>query len=83
MNDQPASAQAEVTIEERIAAISHQIEVTHGGWVEFVDFDGKTLQVPLQGRCIGFPISQQTLAMGIGRCCKQYFPEMEYIQAVP
>ncbi len=50
MNDQPATAQPEVTIEELIAAISHQIEVTHGGWVEFVDFDGKTLQVRLPGR---------------------------------
>ncbi len=83
MNDQPTTAQPEVTIEELIAAISHQIEVTHGGWVEFVDFDGKTLQVRLQGACIGCPMSQQTLAMGIGRFCKQYFPEMEYIQAVP
>ena len=83
MNDQPATAQAEVTIEELIAAISHQIEVSHGGWVEFVNYDGKTLQVRLQGACVGCPMSQQTLAMGIGRFCKQYFPEMEYIQAVP
>ena len=83
MNDQPATAQAEVTIEELIAAISHQIEVTHGGWVEFVDFDGKTLQVRLQGACIGCPMSQQTLAIGIGRLCKQYFSELEFIQAVP
>jgi Fe-S cluster biogenesis protein NfuA len=81
MNDQPTT-QPDFTIEELIAAISHQIEVSHGGWVEFVNYDGKTLQVRLQGACVGCPMSQQTLALGIGRTCKQYFPELEYIQAV-
>jgi Fe-S cluster biogenesis protein NfuA len=81
MNDQPTT-QPDFTIEELIAAISHQIEVSHGGWVEFVNYDGKTLQVRLQGACVGCPMSQQTLALGIGRTCQQYFPELEYIQAV-
>lgn len=82
MNDQPAP-QPEVTMEDLIAAISHQIEVSHGGWVELVDFDGKTLKVRLQGACVGCPMSQYTLAMGIGQTAKQYFPELETIQAVP
>ena len=82
MNDQPTT-QPEVTMEDIIAAISHQIEVSHGGWVELVDFDGKTLKVRLQGACVGCPMSQYTLAMGIGQTVKQYFPELETIQAVP
>ncbi len=81
-NPRQPTTQPDFTIEELIAAISHQIEVSHGGWVEFVNYDGKTLQVRLQGACVGCPMSQQTLALGIGRTCKQYFPELEYIQAV-
>ncbi|MCS6843592.1 MAG: NifU family protein [Caldilineales bacterium] len=77
-----AAAQPAFTIEELVAAISRQIEITHGGRVEFVAFDGKTLQVRLQGACLGCPLAQQTLALGIGRICKQFFPELEYIQAV-
>ena len=51
--------------------------------MEFVEYDGKTLQVRLQGACVGCPMSQYTLAMGIGQTVKQYFPELEYVQAVP
>lgn len=83
MTEATTTAQPEIAIEDLIAAISHQIEVSHGGWVEFVDFDGKTLSVRLQGACVGCPMSQYTLAQGIGRVCKQYFPDLEYVQAVP
>lgn len=84
MNDQAvASTAPEFTVEELITVISHQIEVSHGGWVEFVEYDGTTLKVRLQGACVGCPMSQYTLAMGIGQTVKQYYPELEYVQAVP
>ncbi|MEA3335770.1 MAG: NifU family protein [Chloroflexota bacterium] len=75
--------QPEYTVEQIVAAISQQIEVSHGGWVEFVDYDGKVLSVRLQGNCVGCPMSQYTLAMGIGETVKQFFPELESVQAVP
>lgn len=83
MNDTTATTPTDLTIEQLLELISHQIEVSHGGWVEFVEYDGKTLQVRLQGACVGCPMSQYTLAMGIGQTVKQYFPELEYVQAVP
>ncbi len=83
MTEATTTAQPELTIEEIIAAISQQIEVSHGGWVEFVDFDGKLLSVRLQGACVGCPMSQYTLAMGIGQTVQQFFPELESVQAVP
>ena len=83
MNDSTATTPTDFTIEQLLELISHQIEVSHGGWVEFVKYDGKTLQVRLQGACVGCPMSQYTLAMGIGQTVKQYFPELEYVQAVP
>ncbi|HRX04193.1 MAG: NifU family protein [Anaerolineae bacterium] len=82
MNDQTTPI-PDLTVEQLVDLISHQIEVSHGGWVEFVEYDGKTLQVRLQGACVGCPMSQYTLAMGIGQTVKQYFPELEYVQAVP
>lgn len=83
MDEQLVTTQPEFTVEELITVISHQIEVSHGGWVEFVEYDGTTLKVRLQGACVGCPMSQYTLAVGIGQSCKQYFPELEYVQAVP
>ena len=82
MNDQTTPI-PDLTVEQLVDLISHQIEVSHGGWVEFVEYDCKTLQVRLQGACVGCPMSQYTLAMGIGQTVKQYFPELEYVQAVP
>ncbi|MCB0001036.1 MAG: NifU family protein [Anaerolineae bacterium] len=82
MNDQTTPI-PDLTVEQLVDLISHQIEVSHGGWVEFVEYDGKTLQVRLQGACVGCPMSQYTLAMGIGQTVKQYFPELEFVQAVP
>lgn len=82
MHDQSAT-QPDLTVEQLVSLISHQIEVSHGGWVEFVEYDGATLKVRLQGACVGCPMSQYTLAMGIGQTVKQYFPELEYVQAVP
>ncbi|MCB0239940.1 MAG: NifU family protein, partial [Anaerolineae bacterium] len=48
MNDQTTPI-PDLTVEQLVDLISHQIEVSHGGWVEFVEYDGKTLQVRLQG----------------------------------
>jgi Fe-S cluster biogenesis protein NfuA len=39
--------------------------------------------VRLQGACDGCPMSKYTLAMGIGQTVKQFFPELESVQAVP
>lgn len=83
MNEQTNNSQPEIAIEDLIAAISRQIEAAHGGSVEFVAFDGKTLSVRLQGACAGCPMSRYTLAMGIGQTVKQFFPELEAIQEVP
>jgi Fe-S cluster biogenesis protein NfuA len=83
VSEETTTTQPEVTVEQVVAAISQQIEISHGGWVEFVDFDGKILQVRLQGACVGCPMSQYTLAMGIGQTVKQFFPELEAVQAVP
>ncbi|HIC90302.1 MAG TPA: NifU family protein [Anaerolineae bacterium] len=65
-----------------IAAINEQLQATDGGGVELIDFDGEMLTVRLHGACVGCPMSQYTLAMGIGQTVKQFFPGLKQIQAV-
>lgn len=54
-----------------------------GGGVEFVDItDDNVVEVRLQGACKGCPMSQMTLAMGIGRVLRQEVPEVTDVRAV-
>jgi Fe-S cluster biogenesis protein NfuA len=74
------------TPEERLKALIDQIDayVTHfhGGSVELVSFDGKVLKVRLGGACLGCPLSPQTLKGWVAGTVKQFFPEIERVEAV-
>lgn len=62
--------------------ISAYIEQFHGGFVELVAFDGMTLKVRLGGACDGCSLSETTLRGWVGGTVKQFFPNVETIQAV-
>ncbi|MDH5507356.1 MAG: NifU family protein [Anaerolineae bacterium] len=72
--------------QERIQAlldnISAYIEQYHGGSVDLVSFDGKTLKVRLGGACDGCALSTNTLQGWVGGTVKQFFPNIETIEAV-
>ena len=54
-----------------------------GGDVELVDVtEDNEVQVRLQGRCRGCPMSQMTLAMVIERTIKEQIPEVAGVVAV-
>jgi Fe-S cluster biogenesis protein NfuA len=53
-----------------------------GGDVELVDVVDGVVQVALQGACQGCPMSQMTMAHGIGRILKARIPEVVDVQAV-
>ena len=65
-------------IEQLDAYISHY----HGGSVELVSFDGKTLKVHLGGACLGCPLSPVTLHGWVEGTVRQFFPEIERVEAV-
>ena len=44
-----------------IENISAYIEQYHGGWVELVSYDGKTVKVNLGGACQGCPLTETML----------------------
>ena len=74
------------TQEEQLKALLEQlsayIETYHGGSVEFVSFDGKTLKVRLGGACLGCPLSPATLHGWVEGTVRQFFPKIENIESV-
>jgi Fe-S cluster biogenesis protein NfuA len=76
----------EATPEERMRSlveiISSYIEQYHGGWVRMVDFDGKVLRVEMGGACQGCRHSNTTLHGWVEGAVRQFFPELERVEAV-
>lgn len=79
-------SEANVAVEIRLKALLEQlsayIETFHGGSVEYVSFDGKTLRVRLGGACQGCPLSPATLHGWVAGTVRQFFPEIETVEAV-
>ncbi len=59
-----------------IDQLSAYIEHFHGGSVEVVSFDGKTLRVKLGGACLGCPLSPNTLHGWVAGTVNQFFPDV-------
>lgn len=65
-----------------IEQLSAYIETYHGGNVTFLDFDGRVVTVKLSGACLGCPLSPMTLKGWVEGTVKQFFPEVESVQAI-
>jgi Fe-S cluster biogenesis protein NfuA len=65
-----------------VEAVSSYIEQYHGGWVRMVDFDGSVLKVEMGGACEGCPRSDATLRGWVEGTVRQFFPEIERVEAV-
>ena len=74
----PQEAQMKGLIEQLSAYIEH----FHGGSVEFVAFNGKVLKVRLGGACLGCPLSPATLHGWVEGTVRQFFPDIERVEAV-
>ncbi len=81
-----ASPKAEPTALERmeglLAHLNAYIEFYHGGTLDLVSFDGKNLKVRLGGACEGCPLSPTTLHGWVEGTVRQFFPEIEQVEAV-
>ena len=70
-------------LKERVEKVLEKVRpslVADGGNVELVDVtpDG-IVKVRLVGACLGCPMSQMTLKMGIGRVLKKEIPEVKEV----
>ncbi len=79
---QNTNAAAEIRLKALLEQLSAYIETFHGGSVEYVSFDGKTLRVRLGGACQGCPLSPATLHGWVAGTVRQFFPEIETVEAV-
>jgi Fe-S cluster biogenesis protein NfuA len=75
----------EFSLEEKLKALIDTLDAYighyHGGSVELVKFDGKTLKVRLGGACENCPLSMTTLNGWVAGTVRQFFPEIERIEA--
>jgi Fe-S cluster biogenesis protein NfuA len=76
------NAAVELRLKALLEQLSAYIETFHGGSVEYVSFDGKTLRVRLGGACLGCPLSPSTLHGWVAGTVRQFFPEIEAVEAV-
>jgi Fe-S cluster biogenesis protein NfuA len=74
----PAEERLKALIDNLDAYISHY----HGGSVSLVSYDGKRLVVRLGGACENCPLSMTTLNGWVAGTVRQFFPEIEKIEAV-
>jgi Fe-S cluster biogenesis protein NfuA len=70
------TAPADERMRALIEQISAYVEHFHGGSVEFISFDGKTVQVRLGGACLGCPLLPSTLHGWVQGTVRQFFPEV-------
>jgi Fe-S cluster biogenesis protein NfuA len=76
----------ETTTQEKLVRLIEQlsayIEHYHGGTVQLISFDGKTVQVRLGGACEGCALLPSTLHGWVEGTIRQFFPEVERVESV-
>ena len=55
---------------------------SHGGNIEYLDFDNGQLTLELGGACSGCAGSTMTLKMGVEQMIKHYVPEVITVEAI-
>ncbi len=72
--------------EERLRALIEQLDAYistyHGGSVELVSYTNRVLKVRLGGACLGCPLSPTTLQGWVAGTVRQFFPDIQKIEAV-
>lgn len=69
----------EFTLEDQMRGLIEQLDAYistyHGGSVEYVNFDDRTVHVRLGGACTDCPLSSTTVKGWIEGTFKQFFPD--------
>jgi Fe-S cluster biogenesis protein NfuA len=79
MNDETLDFSTSERLQALIETLDAYISHYHGGSVEMVDYDGKTLKVRLGGACDGCPLSPTTINGWVAGTVRQFFPEIENV----
>lgn len=83
---EPSEGPPAATDEERVRALvetlSAYIEYYHGGAVEMVAYDGAVLKIRMSGACLECPLSPITLHGWVEGTVRQFFPNLQRVEAV-
>ena len=79
MNDDTLDFSTTERLHALIETLDAYIGHYHGGSVEMVGFDGKTLKVRLGGACDGCPLSPTTINGWVAGTVRQFFPEIQHV----
>jgi Fe-S cluster biogenesis protein NfuA len=82
MTTQPPTFSEQEQLRGLIEQLNAYITNYHGGSVELVSFDGKIVKVKLGGACLGCPLSPITVKGWVEGTVKQFFPEIDHVEAV-
>ena len=82
MTNQMPSYSAEEQMRGLIEQLSAYIETYHGGAVEFVGFEDNVVKVRLGGACLNCPLSPVTVKGWVEGTIRQFFPEIDRVEAV-
>lgn len=85
MDESATQTQVKDPVTEKVAAAIEKIRPAiqmDGGDVEFVSFEDGTVNLRLLGACVGCPMSQMTLYMGIQEMLQREVPEVKQVMTV-
>jgi len=76
------NATTEERVRDLVEVLSSYVERYHGGAIEFVSYDGDTLQIKMLGSCVGCPLAAGTVHGWVEGNVRQFFPELKTVEAV-
>jgi Fe-S cluster biogenesis protein NfuA len=82
MNDTVPNYSTDEQLRGLIEQLDAYINTYHGGSVELVSFDGKTVKIHLGGACLNCPLSPTTVHGWVEGTIRQFFPEISCVESV-
>ncbi|RQV99248.1 NifU family protein [bacterium] len=79
-NDEQPSFSEREQIKGLIEQLDSYISHYHGGTVEMVSYDGKTVAVRLGEACLDCPLQDSTVHGWVEGTLRQFFPDIEVVQ---
>ena len=82
MSEQEKNFSKQEQIKGLIEQLDSYINHYHGGSVEFISLEGNNVRVRLGGSCTDCPLKANTLHGWVEGTLRQFFPELNAIEAV-
>jgi Fe-S cluster biogenesis protein NfuA len=77
----PREIAAHDSLQALVESLSAYIEQYHGVAVRYLGVENNVLKVKLEGACLGCPLSPSTLHGWVEGTVRQFFPEIERVEA--